>query len=115
VLAGCQLGRAQVLIAAIESVQFPGVFLRMDGSNLTRFTPSGGGTVNCQFGALEFETFVKEAQPDGSVAFRSDRFPKAFLRMDGTGVTSFGDAGAGTVNVQVGAGPFERFRIIPKP
>jgi phospholipase C len=167
VLAGCQLGHADVQIAAIESVQFPGVFLRMDGSNLTRFDPSGGGTVNCQFGAqgferlklvfigasvvligssefpnvflrmdatgltdftdagggtvncqfgaLEFETFLMESPGDGTVAFRSDRFPKAFLRMDGTGVTRFSDAGGGTVNGQIGAGPFERFRIIPKP
>jgi hypothetical protein len=42
---------------AIASVQFPGVYLRMDGTGVTAPTASGGGTVNCQYGASAWETF----------------------------------------------------------
>jgi hypothetical protein len=42
---------------AIQSVAFPGVFLRMDGSGVSQFTGPGGGVVNCQFGADAFERF----------------------------------------------------------
>jgi hypothetical protein len=33
----------------IMSGEFPGVFLRIDGSNVTKFEGAGSGTVNCQF------------------------------------------------------------------
>jgi hypothetical protein len=33
---------------AISSVQFPNVYLRMDGSGVTGPVAPGGGTVNCQ-------------------------------------------------------------------
>jgi phospholipase C len=35
---------------AIESIAFPGVFLRMDGGGVTAQSSTGGGRVNCQFG-----------------------------------------------------------------
>ncbi len=40
-----------------ESVAFPGVYLRMDGREVTKTTDEGGGTANCQFGAFSWETF----------------------------------------------------------
>jgi len=43
---------------SIESIQFPGVFLRLDGSTVTSFSASGGGTVNCQFGAGAYECYT---------------------------------------------------------
>ncbi len=44
-------------IYTIGSVVFPNVYLRMDGQGVTQLTASGGGTVNCQFGADSFERF----------------------------------------------------------
>ena len=44
-------------IYTIQSVAYPGVYLRMDGSGLTGYTESGGGVVNCQFGAASYEKF----------------------------------------------------------
>jgi phospholipase C len=40
---------------AIASVQFPSVYLRMDGSGVKQFLAAGGGTVNCQFGIGPWE------------------------------------------------------------
>lgn len=42
---------------AIASVQFPGVYLRMDGRALTESSESGDGIVNCQWGVSEYEKF----------------------------------------------------------
>lgn len=42
---------------AIESVEFPGVFLRMDGTGVTKPVAPGGGVVNCQFGVSTWEKF----------------------------------------------------------
>ena len=41
---------------AIESVRFPGVVIRMDGTNVVPDN-AGGGTVNCQLGAGAWEVF----------------------------------------------------------
>lgn len=46
------------------------------------------------------------------IAFRSSRFPHAFLRMDGTGVTQPTNSGSGVVNCQYGIGPLETFEKI---
>ena len=42
---------------SIESAAFPGVFLRMDGSGLTKYMETGGGVVNCRLGARTYENF----------------------------------------------------------
>jgi hypothetical protein len=42
---------------AIESVSFPGVYLRMDAAGMNAYQHLGGGTVNCQFGAFTHEKF----------------------------------------------------------
>ena len=47
-------------VAAIASVQFPNVHLRMDGRGLTSMTGPGGGTVNCQYGVGPWEKFRME-------------------------------------------------------
>lgn len=44
-------------VYTIESAQFPGVFLRMDGTNVKTFKASGAGSVTCQFGANSWERF----------------------------------------------------------
>jgi hypothetical protein len=42
---------------AIGSVSFPNVYLRMDGSGVTQSVSPGGGTVNAQYTAGEYERF----------------------------------------------------------
>ncbi|KAG7294550.1 hypothetical protein NEMBOFW57_004625 [Staphylotrichum longicolle] len=46
-----------------------------------------------------------------TVTIRSAHFPNCYLRLDGTAVTRGFDDGAGTVNIQGYAGPWETFRI----
>jgi hypothetical protein len=99
----------------VASVSFPGLYLRMDGTGVTAPTASGGGTVNCQYGASAWETFTLEWQPDGTVAIASVQFPGLYLRMDGTGVTAPTGSGGGTVNCQYGASAWETFRFTGVP
>jgi len=108
----------------IASVAFPGVYLRMDGTGVTRPTGSGGGTVNCQYSASTqlapnaWEKFYIVPQGAGTVAIASQAFPGVFLRMDGTGVTHFLPSGGGKVNcqysasVQLAPNAWERYKII---
>jgi Spherulation-specific family 4 len=100
---------------ALGSVQFPNVCLRMDGRGVTSPNGSGAGTVNCQFGAGPWEEFRLELQPDASLNIASVQFPNVCLRMDGRGVTSPNGSGAGTVNCQFGAGPWEKFSLQVSP
>jgi concanavalin A-like lectin/glucanase superfamily protein len=101
-------------LVALASSAFPGVYLRIDGTGLTSFAPGGGGSINCQFGVGAWEKFRLEPQQDGSVALASDAFPGVYLRMDGTGVTSFADNGGGSINCQFGVGAWEKFRLEPQ-
>ena len=94
---------------AFESLQFPNVFLRMDGSQVTEFKDAGAGTVNGQFGFGAYEAFKLKLNPDGLFSIQSVQFPQAFLRIDGRQVTSFNGAGSGVVNAQFGDGPWEKF------
>jgi hypothetical protein len=71
----------------IESVQFPGVFLRMDGS----------GNVNCQFGAGPWEKFLVTSPGDGYVTIQSIQFQR-FLCIDPQGQTTFNGNGFGHVS-----------------
>lgn len=104
----------------ILSAQFPSVCLRMDAKTVSGMTPSGSGIVNCQFvsdpfdQAFPWEKFRLVSQSDGTVAIWSVAFPKAFLRMDGTGVTQFSAGGGGTVNAQGGVGAWEKFHLRPQ-
>ena len=98
---------------SIESVAFPGVYLRMDGNGVTApGSPGGGGTVNCQFGDHSFENFQLEYNgADGSFSIQSVQFPGVYLRMDGSGIIVPGAYG-GTVNCQYGNGPYQMFKLI---
>jgi hypothetical protein len=95
----------------IGSTTFPNVFLRLDGSGITRSLDPGGGRANCQFSAGPYEKFRLVPQADGSTAIASTAFPNVFLRMDGRDVTRPMDAGSGVVNAQFGVGPYEKFVI----
>ena len=99
-------------IYTIQSVQFPGVYLRMDGGGVTKFAGSGGGVVNCQFGAGPYEQFkIIYNGSDGSFSIESNAFSGVYMRMDGNGVTKFTGPGGGVVNCQFGAGPWEKFTL----
>ncbi|WP_063713442.1 papain-like cysteine protease family protein [Nocardia tenerifensis] len=99
---------------SFESVAFPKVYLRMDARGVTSQTDSGGGTVNCQYSSSTpgpYEKYHASPQPDGSFSFESIAFPKTYLRLNGSGVTTQTGTGGGTVNVQFGAdgGIHEKF------
>ncbi|MCG6492964.1 hypothetical protein [Kitasatospora sp. A2-31] len=98
----------------IHSTHYPNVHLRLDGTGVTAFTGSGGGRVNCQYGAGSWTSLRVRPQSDGSYAFESVAFPNVFLRMDGAGVPGT-MAGGGTVNCQFGAHPYEMFSLLPQP
>ncbi|MGU3473205.1 hypothetical protein ACLBWT_18915 [Paenibacillus sp. D51F] len=95
----------------IGSTAFTNVFLRLDGSGVTKPSGPGGGVVNCQYTAGPYEKFRLTQQPNGSTALESVAFPGVFLRMDGSGVTHASDSGGGKVNGQFTAGPYEQFII----
>jgi phospholipase C len=84
---------------AIESVAFPGVFLRMDGRGVPVGDPEGpdGGVVNCQGTVGPWELFT--LQGNNPVGIESVAFPGVYLRMDGTGVTPGTPTGPGGGNV----------------
>ena len=95
---------------AINSIAFPKAFLRMDGSNVTKFEGSGGGVVNCQGGVGSWEKFkVVINQSTLQLTVESRAFPNRFLRMDASGVPASAPGGGGTVNCQWGAFGWEQF------
>ena len=84
----------------IESVQWPNIFIRMDANKMMKFEGPGGGTVNCQYGARSFEVFILKECSGGLVAFRSNKFPQCYIRLDGRNVYSWQGGGSGTINCQ---------------
>jgi hypothetical protein len=98
---------------AIESVQFPNVFLRLDGTGLTAPSDIGGGTANCQYGSFAQERFYIAKLSDGTYTINSKAYPNIYLRMDGSTVTGPLDNGGGVVNCQYNASAQERFYISP--
>ena len=94
-----------------ESTAFANVFVRVDGGGVTAFPGTGGGYVNCQYTAGDFEKVRLRTQADGSFSIESVAFPNVFMRMDGTGVTSQTTNGGGAVNCQFNPGPYEKFKL----
>jgi hypothetical protein len=86
---------------SFESIAFPNVYLRMDGSGVPT-TTAGGGTVNCQYSAGPWEKYKLYANANGSFSFEPVAFPTVFLHMVGSGVTSTSGPG-GLVNCQLNA------------
>ncbi|KAK8142210.1 hypothetical protein G3M48_009155 [Beauveria asiatica] len=99
---------------SILSSTFPGVYLRLDGTGLTKFEAEGGGVANTQFYATppprSYELFKFHPQPDGSKTIESVAFPGVFLRMDGT-KKKLPDGLVGVVNGQFGARSYEKFIV----
>jgi len=98
----------------IESVQYPGVFLRMDGREAKSFEPAGSGIVNCQYGTSAWERFNVKEQPNGLFTIESAAFPGVYLRIDGNNPSNE-EKGFGAVTCQFGAGLYEVFHLINLP
>jgi endonuclease/exonuclease/phosphatase family metal-dependent hydrolase len=96
----------------IESVAYPGVYLRMDARGVTESTEPGGGIVNKQFGFAAYEWFILRPRADGTYAIESEAFPGVFLRLS-MGSKS-GEKGP-VVNCQKGAYGYELFRLETPP
>ena len=92
-------------IYTIQSVAYPGVYLRMDGSGITGFSSSGKGTVNLQYGVSNYEKFkivFNAGKFRGMFSFESKAFPFVYLRTD---------SGKNIVNCQYGAQSCEVYTI----
>ena len=92
-----------LLRVSIESKEFPGSFLRIDGRGVTEFSNSGGGVVNAQTRVAEYETLIIVNHPEeNSFSILSAEFPNVYLRLDGGNVQSGQKYpnGAGVVNCQ---------------
>jgi hypothetical protein len=97
---------------AIRSYNYPQAYLRMDGSSVTQFEGSGGGTINCQYypsgsnpanNSSDFEHYIMQSQAilnPGYYSIASGLFPGVYLRIDGSSVSHFLGSGGGTVNCQ---------------
>ena len=84
----------------IESVHFRNVFIRMNSKGMSQPEGPGGGEVNCQAYPCSYERYIFKEEEDGSYSFRSIQFPHCYIRLDGSGVTSWSGSGGGTVNCQ---------------
>ncbi len=84
----------------IESIAFPGVFLRMDGTGVNASNPIGG-VVNCQYGAGPWEKFKIAIHLYG-YSIESVAFPGVFLRMDSDSCTVNSAPGCGSINCSFG-------------
>ena len=92
-----------MLLVSIGSKQFPGSFLRIDGTGVTSPLNDGGGVANCQNYVGPYETLMIENHPDtNTFSILSSAFPKVYLRMDGSSAQVGGSypSGAGIVNCQ---------------
>ena len=108
-------------VNSLRSFAFPNVYVRCDGSGVTKAMPSGGGTVNCQYkppGSYEkFYICPVEVTPSLAsvshckVEIRSTHFNNIFIRLDGQGMSQTEPTGGGEVNCQYTAGTFERFYL----
>ncbi|MEQ9278843.1 MAG: hypothetical protein RLN83_05055 [Balneola sp.] len=86
---------------SIESVEFPGVYLRIDGRELSEDNKVGG-IVNCQNGIGPWEKYKIKNHLHG-YAIESNQFENVFLRMDSDNCQPKATPpGCGTVNASFG-------------
>ena len=102
---------------SLKSVEFPNVYLRCDGTGVTRWEEPGGGTVNCQYGPPSpwesFYIYPVEMAPSVAslttykVVIESAQFRHVFIRMDSQGMNHYMEPGGGEVNCQFTASTWE--------
>ena len=100
-------------LVAIRSATQDNIYLRLDGTGVTTYLDRGGGTASCRFGIDDgaLETFHREIEADGQVAFRSTAFNSVYLRLDHWHVKTPGDRGQ--VNAQFGKYTLETNHLEP--
>ncbi|KAI9769924.1 MAG: hypothetical protein M1840_003633 [Geoglossum simile] len=100
---------------SIRSATFPSSYLRLDGRGIAKFSNLGGGLVNFQSYVGTYEVLELDKHPDGTFGIRSKTFPNVYLRLDAENFKKSSGKGGGTVNCQLGAGQYEKFRFIDQP
>lgn len=106
---------------SLRSVAFPHVYLRCDGTGVTRWERPGGGTVNCQYKPPSlWESFYiypvemapsLASQTTYKVVIESAQFRHVFIRMDSQGMNHSMGPGGGEVNCQFTVSPWEFFYL----
>ena len=104
---------------SLRSVPFPDVYVRCDGSGVTKPTGPGGGTVNCQYKPPRswegFYIYPVEMTPSSAiettykVVIESAHFRNVFIRLDSKGMSHSQGPGGGEVNCQFTPGSYERY------
>lgn len=69
-------------IVTIESNAFPNVFLRLDGTGVTKPTGPGGGVVNCQYTAGPWEKFHLGAHLNDAIDKLGELYPSYDKSLD---------------------------------
>jgi phospholipase C len=104
------------IVRTIASVQFPGVYLQMDGEGVTHTRP-GQGILTIGHGGGPLDQF-KIAPPPASgpyiTTIQSAAYPDIYMRMDGTGLSP-SKLNGGIVNKNKGVGAYEMFIIRKQP
>jgi hypothetical protein len=103
------------IVCRIASMQFPGVYLQMDGNDVTS-SDAGQGNLTIGHGAGPLDQFKISAKPTSGpyvTAFESVAYPGVFLRMDATELNRDPRSG-GKVNKQFGQAYYELFTIKPQ-
>ena len=106
---------------SLRSVAFPDVYVRCDGSGVTKHTGPGGGTVNCQYEPPRkyegFYIYPVEVTPSSAiettykVVIGSAHFANVFIRLDGKDMSHSQGPGGGKVNCQFTPGSYERYTV----
>ena len=87
----------------IASLEFPGVFLSMDGTGVNQAHPTGG-SVQASWGAGTNARFFFRQQSDGSTAIESAAFPNVFLALSAPSLHAFNGSGGGMTQCSWGIG-----------
>ena len=89
-----------------------GKYVSLNGTGVNQTRDAGWPNTVSTMGHLKsWEIFNLHRNDDGTVSFEASVFPKAYLRLDGTGVTAGSTSDGGTVNAQFGAFGWEKFHI----
>lgn len=104
------------IVRTIASVQFPGVYLQMDGDGVTHTRPGQGNlTIGHGGGPLDqFKLSPPPASGDYVTTIQSAAFPDVYMRMDGHGLSP-SKLNGGIVNKNKGVAAYEMFIIRPQP
>ena len=107
-------------LKSLRSVQFPDVYLRCNGREVTQWKEGGGGTVNCQYKPpkklekfyiypVEIAPSLLQPQTTYKVVIESAESRQVFIRMNGQGMSQPMGPGGGKVNCQFAISSWETY------